>query len=191
MRLLTLPIDEPLPGLVLPEMAAAVGPVEAARRYRAIVLVTLRQLKGLENCRLRLQVEPADANEAVRFWILPKLADRWESDGDVFRSDGWEIDFGGANEGFDVDARGDILCPWLGARWVHAGLLGMGRSVGAVIGPARGGGNYFEARAVGAPEELPSRMLPELPVIRNDADWNDALESALGAALKKVWKAEG
>ena len=54
MRLLTLKIQEPLPGRVFPEMAADHGPEEAARRYRAVAVTTLRQLRGLSEARLRL-----------------------------------------------------------------------------------------------------------------------------------------
>jgi hypothetical protein len=189
MRLLTLSIREPQPGRVLPEMSAEVGPDEAARRYRAIVLTTLRQLMGLADCRLRLEVEPADAAEAVRFRLLPRLADRWERDGEVFRTEGWEIDFGGTSDGFEIHAHGDVLCPWLGVRWVHAALLGLGRTIGQVTGQARDGGTYFHAMA-SSPDGLELRILPELPVIRTGADWDEALESPLGAALKKAWESE-
>lgn len=193
MRLLTLKIQEPLPGQVLPEMTADQGAEEAARRYRAIVVTTLRQLQGLADARLRLLVTPDDADEAVRFWLLPRLAPHWQADGGIFRSNGWEIEFGGESGGgeFDVVATGEVLCPNLGARWVHAGLLGMGRAATHVIGPATGGGEYFEAHSVGASESLPTRVLPELPIIRTSADWQQALDSALGASLKKAWKEEG
>lgn len=191
MRLLTLEIQEPLPGQVLPEMAADHGPEEAARRYRAIVATTLRQLRGLADARIRLNVAPADADEAVRFWLLPRLAHQWQADGGVFRSSGWEIDFGGETDGFEVQATGDILCPNLGARWVHAGLLGMGRTATHVIGPTPDDGIYFEAFAAGGLEDLPTRTLPELPVIRTSADWDEAMGSALGGALKKAWEDEG
>jgi len=187
-RLLTLNIQEPLPGLVLPEMAAVTGPEEAARRYRAIVLTTLRQLRGLGDSRIRLRVEPNDADEAVRFWLLPALAEKWQMEDKVFRSEGWEIDFGGNEIGFSVRASGEVLCPYLAARWVHAGLLGLGTSVGEIIGPATGRGEYFRAKAPGS--ILPPRILPELPVILTDADWQQALDSALGPALKKAWEAE-
>lgn len=172
-------------------MAADHGPEEAARRYRAIVVTTLRQLRGLDHARLRLEIEPADADEAVRFWLLPRLADRWQAADGVFRSDGWEIDFGGNADGFDVRATGEILCPNLGARWVHAALLGMGRTAGEVIGPATNGGEYFTAHAVDGPEDLPPRILPELPVILTSEDWSLALDSILGPALKKAWELEG
>jgi hypothetical protein len=190
-RLLTFTIQEPLPGLVLPEMATDHGPDEAARRYRAIVLTTLRQLRGLAEARIRLIPNPLDADEAVRFWLLPKLAEKWHADGPVFRADGWEIDFGGSDESFPVQATGDILCPFLGSRWVHAALLGLGRSTAEVIGPATGGGEYFRSEAVGAPPGLPPRVLPELPIIRTDDHWQEALATTLGAALKKAWKEEG
>lgn len=189
MRLLLLKIEEPLPGNVLPEMAVETGPEEAARRYRAIVLTTLRQLRGLADARIRLEVSPEDAHEAVRFWLLPRLADRWQASGDIYRADGWEIDFGGFDEGFSVRCEGDVLCPFLGARWVHAGLLGLGSSAGQVVGPATGGGEYFRSESM--TPLLPTRFLPELPVIRTGEDWTTALDSALGGALKKAWELEG
>jgi hypothetical protein len=190
-RLLTFNLQEPLPGLVLPEMAADHGPDEAVRRYRAIVLTTLRQLRGLSEARLRIVPVQTDAAEALRFWLLPRLAETWQMDGSVFRSDGWELDFGGERENFAAHASGDILCPFLGSRWVHTALLGIGRSTGLVIGPAAGGGEYFRCEAPHAPPDLPPRVLPELPVMRTSSHWQDALDSALGPALKRAWIEEG
>lgn len=190
MRLLTLHLQEPLPGLVLPEMAIAHGPQEAARRYRAIAVTTLRQLRGLADARLRLVVTPADAHEAIRFWLLPRLAGRWNSDDGVFRADGWEIDFGGGIDEFLIRATGEILCPFLGARWVHAGLLGLGRTAPHVVGPGVDGGEYFRAHAVDAPANLVPRVLPELPIIQTSQHWAQALDSALGPALKRAWEEE-
>lgn len=191
MRLITFHLQEPLPGNVLPEMATDHGPEEAARRYRAIILTTLRQLRGLSEARLRLVPDPEDAEEAIRFWLLPQLADSWQMDGNVFRSDGWEIDFGGDSGEFTTHATGDILCPFLSARWIHAALLGLGRSTGLVIGPATGGGEYFQCGAADAPADLPPRVLPELPILRSSDHWLDALDSPLGPALKRAWKEEG
>ena len=191
MRLLILKIQEPLPGLVLPEMAADHGPEEAARRYRAIVVTTLRQLRGLADARLRLSVEPDDAHEAVRFWLLPRLAEKWHARDAVFHSEGWEIDFGGNSDRFSIQATGEILCPHLGARWVHAALLGLGRTTHRVIGPAIEGGEYFRAHAPEALEDLPPRILPGLPVIQTHQHWQDALDSPLGPALKRAWEEEG
>lgn len=190
MRLLTLNIQEPRPGQVLHEMAAVCGEDEAARRYRAIAVTTLRQLRGLANARLRILVDPADADEAVRFWLLPRLAERWQTDDGMFRSDGWEIDFGGGSDGFSILATGDILCPYLGARWVHAGLLGLGRTAGEIIGPATDGTEYFRAGINGEAPDLPARILPDLPVIRTDVDWHAALDSALSGSLKRAWEEE-
>ncbi|MES2659002.1 MAG: hypothetical protein V4689_10315 [Verrucomicrobiota bacterium] len=191
MRLLTLKIQEPLPGLVFPEMAVDHGPEEAARRYRAVVVTTLRQLRGLAETRLRLETTPDDAHEAVRFWLLPRLAEKWQSADSFFRTDGWEIDFGGNSENFPIQASGDILCPFLGARWVHAALLGLGRTTHQVIGPAiGGGGEYFRAQAPDAPKDLEPRILPELPVIQTSDHWQEALDSALGPALKRAWEEE-
>lgn len=190
MRLLSLKILEPLPGLVLPEMAADHGPEEAARRYRAIAVTTLRQLRGLADARLRLKVTPEDAHEAIRFWLLPRLAERWSTNAGVFRTDGWEIDFGGSDDEFPVRATGEILCPFLGARWVHAGLLGLGHTVPHVVGPGTEGGEYFRAQASHAPAEFPPRILPELPIIQTSEHWAQAIESPLGPALKRAWEEE-
>lgn len=188
-RLLTLKIHEPLPGRVLPLMAEEHGSDEAARRYRAIVVTTLRQLRGLAETRLRIVAEPSDADEALRFWLLPRLAERWQMEDGVFRADGWEIDFEGNAAAFRIEASGEILCPFLGARWVHAAMLGLERGEHQVIGPAGGGGEYFRARAAVA-DVLPERVLPELPVIREHGHWLEALGSPLGAALKKAWEEE-
>lgn len=191
MRLLTLEIHEPLPGNVLPHVAEEFGAEEAARRYRAIVITTLRQLRGLVETRLRIVPRPVDADEALRFWLLPRLADRWQADGAVFRADGWEVDFGGADpENHQVIARGEILCPFLGSRWVHTAMLGLERGTHRVIGPATSGGEYFHAHSIAPIGPLEDRLLPELPVIRNSAQWDEALASPLGPALKKAWEEE-
>jgi hypothetical protein len=190
MRLLSLKIQEPLPGMVLPEMAAIEGPEEAARRYRAIAVTTLRQLRGLADARLRLVVTPDDAHEAIRFWLLPRLAERWSTDDGIFRAAGWEIDFGGSDDEFPVRATGEILCPFLSARWVHAGLLGLGHGVPQVIGPGADGGEYLSAHADQSPTAFPPRILPELPIIQTHDHWTEALESTLGPALKRAWEEE-
>ncbi len=165
------------------------GPEEAARRYRAVALTTLRQMCGLDGTRLRIIANPGDAAEAIRFWLLPRLADRWQMDGGVFRSEGWEIDFGETGEEFPVHARGEAMCPFLGARWLHAALLGLDRGEHRVIGPATGGGEYLRAGRRDSGRFEP-RVLPELPVIHSNGDWLQALGSPLGAALKKAWEAE-
>lgn len=191
MRLLTLKIQEPVAGRVLPEMVTDHGPEEAARRYRAIVVTTLRQLRGLSDARLRLEIEPQDAHEAVRFWLLPRLAEKWQARDGIFRADGWEIDFGGNTHDFQVHALGEILCPNLGARWVHTALLGIGRATSQVIGPASDGGEYFRAHSAVTATDLPPRILPELPIIRTSGHWLMMMDSTLGPALKKAWEEEG
>lgn len=191
MRLLNLEITEPLPGLVLPEMALECGSEEAARRYRAIVLTTLRQLRFLADSRIRISVSPEDADEAVRFWLLPKLADNWHAANRTYTTAGWKIDFGGDLSGFTVMATAEVLCPNLGARWVHTGLLAMGRATNEVIGVSETEDEYFHAFFTGdSSDDLPPRFLPELPIIRTCDDWEAALDSALGGALKKAWEEE-
>ena len=190
MRLLTLKIQEPLPGTVLPMMIDEHGPDEAARRYRAISVTTLRQLRGLADVRIRILSDPCDAEEALRFWLLPRLADGWQSNAGVFRCDGWEIDFGGTCDGFEIESEGEILCPFLGSRWVHAALLGVERGGVRVTGPATDTGEYFSALPTRASGPLTERMLPGLPIVQTDQHWRDALTSPLGPALKRAWEEE-
>jgi hypothetical protein len=190
--LLELQINEPVPGNVLAEMSMEVGQKEAARRYRAIVTTTLRQLRWLKQARLRLRVVPADGHEAVRFWLLPRLAERWARSDGIFQADGWEIDFGPVGpEAFEAHARSEILCPMAGARWIQAALSGLGQSFGQVSGPAVDGGTYFSASASGPVEVAAERILPPLRVIRSHADWIEALEGPLGTALGRAWEDEG
>ena len=69
-------------------------------------------------------------------------------------------------------------------------MLGLGRTAHEVIGPATGGGEYFRAHAPQAPADLPQRILPELPIIQTSDHWQEALDSPLGAALKRAWEEE-
>jgi hypothetical protein len=147
-------------------------------------------LRGLADTRLSLVPDPDDAGEALRFWLLPRLATRWQSDASAFRADGWEIDFGGDAVVYQVEAVGDILCPFLGARWVHTALLGLERGTHRVSGPACDGGEVFRAHPAAATGQLDERRLPPLPVIRNDAEWKEALETPLGPALMRAWEEE-
>lgn len=189
MRLLNLAIHEPLPGNVLPVMADAVGEEEAVRRYKAIVLTTLRQLRGLTHTRIRVVSHPEDADEALCFWLLPRLADRWQAEDGVFRAEGWEIDFGGGRIEAAVRATGNICCPYLGARWVHAAMLGLERGFHQVVSFSSDGTTCFQARGENA-EMVETRTLPELALVRSDEEWTLAMEGPLGAALRKAREAE-
>lgn len=188
MRILHLQVSEPVPGQVLPQMAEALGPTEAARRYRALVVTTLRQLQGLKSTRLQLQCTPEDAGEAIRFWLLPLLAKQWHARDTVYHAAGWEIAFGPDSAAYEVVAHGEILCPWLCARWVHTAMLGLEREGHRAIGLSPCGLTYFEARSTAPGHPTMDRMLPPLPVIQTDADWQEAMESAIGASLRKSWE---
>jgi hypothetical protein len=190
MRLLVLTIHETLPGCELPITADGHDPAETGRRYRAVVLTTLRQLQGLTNTRIRIQVHPDDADDAVRFWLLPRLSEHWSMENNVFRADGWEIDFGGDCSPFTINAEAEVLCPFLCARWVHTALLGLERGLHQVAGHSPDNDPYLRARAVGSNDSLETKYLPPLPVIRDHNSWQQALESPLGPALKRAWEAE-
>ena len=185
MRRLTLTIAEPIPGKVLPKIVDSHDAEEASLRYRAIIVTTLRQLRGLKDTRIHIKSEPSDAAEAIRFWLLPRLADSWQSDNGRFHADGWDICF--EDDGsYDIEAIGDALCPFLCARWVHTAMIGLEQGNHQAIGPARNGGHYFTACSTNLTENLKDLLLPELPIIQSDKDWNAALNTPLGPALKKA-----
>lgn len=169
MRLLLVFLKEPVPGSVKTRLAADVGAGEAARYYKALVEVQLRQLQGLENCRIRFCYAPDDADEAIRFWLLPLLDGcRGEADGVFLSAAGGrggknrqEIDFrpqGHGNlgdrlerafaEGF-ADGFGEVAvigtdCPDCGARWINAGFSRMANDrLHGMIGPSTDGGYYM------------------------------------------------
>ena len=147
MRLLMVFLKEPIPGKVKTRLASTVGAEEAARRYKALVEVLLRQLQGLENCRIRFCYAPDDADDAIRFWLLPLMnASSGESEnvylaptalGEKYRQ---EIDFRpqgqgdlgermqrafaeGFTDGYEQIAVIGTDCPDCGARWINAGSV--------------------------------------------------------------------
>lgn len=73
MRLLLIFLNEPIPGQVKTELASAVGHNEATRYYKALVEVLLKQLHGLNQTRIRFCYAPNDADDAIRFWLLPLM----------------------------------------------------------------------------------------------------------------------
>lgn len=73
MRLLLVMLKEPIAGQVKTRLGSSVGDELAATYYRALVEVLLKQLQGLQNCRIRFCFTPDDADDAVRFWLLPEM----------------------------------------------------------------------------------------------------------------------
>ncbi len=143
MRLLLVMLKEPIAGQVKTRLAIDVGNEKSAQYYQAIVEVLLKQLQGLENCRIRFCYTPDDAGDAVRFWLLPKLkATLSVKEPNLFviptaGTQEQEIDFrpqigqtltervsAACREGFDhgfteiAAIRSD--CPECGARWINA-----------------------------------------------------------------------
>lgn len=234
MRLLMVFLKEPIPGKVKTRLASTVGAEEAARRYKALVEVLLRQLQGLENCRIRFCYAPDDADDAIRFWLLPLMnASSGESEnvylaptalGEKYRQ---EIDFRpqgqgdlgermqrafaeGFTDGYEQIAVIGTDCPDCGARWINAGFSRMAKEAShGMIGPSLDGGYYLlgmkspypalfenitwsedtvfkETMAAAKNLNLHLEELPALTDIDHEEDWDNLLESSLGAAVKKA-----
>ena len=202
MRLLMIFLKEPIPGKVKTRLASTVGSEEAARYYKALVEVLLRQLQGLENCRIRFCYAPDDANDAIRFWLLPQMnASRGETEhvylaptalGEKYRQ---EIDFrpqGGGDlgdrmqrafaegftDGYEKIAVIGTDCPDCGARWINAGFSRMSNeNTHGIIGPSTDGGYYLLGLKTPCPEVFQNITWSEETVLE------DTIAQAKGAGL--------
>lgn len=178
MRLLLVLIHEPIPGLVLPGLAARLGAEKACDCYKALIEVMLRQLRGLEQCRIRFCYTPADAGDAVRFWLLPKMDAVSSSEANLYHipsstpgEQAQEIDFhalrneitaealgkafaDGFAEGFEQVALIDPTCLECGARWINAAFsrLHPETTKDVIIGPNHEGRYYILAMKSHTPE---------------------------------------
>ncbi|MCP5535609.1 MAG: glycosyltransferase [Akkermansiaceae bacterium] len=178
MRLLLVFLKEPVAGEVKTRLAADVGHDDATRYYKALVEVLLRQLQGLHDCRIRFCYTPDDADDAVRFWLLPAMrATSSATDGLYLAPSSMavdtltqEVDFrpqGAGNlgerlhrafgEGFangfsEISVIGSD-CPECGARWINAAFSRLASASGrdVIIGPSNDGGYYLLALKAPAP----------------------------------------
>lgn len=180
MRLLLVFVNEPVPGTVFTRLAMDLGKQEAARYYKATVEVLLRQLQGLENCRIRICHTPDDAGDAVRFWLLPSMRATSAPEQNLYlapatqAADGsmtQEVDFrpqgtgdlgarlerafaGGFAEGFGDIAVIGPNCLECGARWINTAFSRLDSETArdAVIGPTTKGSYYLLILKSHAPE---------------------------------------
>ena len=179
MRLLLVLINEPIPGEVLPKLAADVGEAKASDYYKALIEVMLRQLQGLEKCRIRFCYSPDDASDATKFWLLPKMDARSSTTEDLYLAPSstaseqasQEVDFrpqgygelghriqrafsDAFSEGYQEVALVDPTCIECGARWINATFARFHtkKSRDTVIGPTDKGRYYILALKSEAPE---------------------------------------
>ncbi len=176
MRLLLVFIEEPTPGKVLPEITAKIGAEKACQYYKAMVEVMLKQLQGLEKCRIRFCYSPHGAGDATRFWLLPQIpATRCDIEGLYIASSPelqtQEIDFraqgggslaerqrrafsAGFSDGYQEIAIVDPTCIECGARWINASFARFHgeTSRDTLIGASEGGDHYILALNSDAPD---------------------------------------
>ena len=179
MRLLLIFLKEPVPGQVKPRLASDIGQEEATRYYKALVEVLLRQLHGLNQTRIRFCYAPDDADDAVRFWLLPLMNATRGTTEDVFLAPSTptttentqEIDFHaqgagdlgtrlnraferGFADGFQEIAVIGTDCPDCGARWINGAFARLSASQDrhGVVGPCPDRGYYLLALKSHTPE---------------------------------------
>ncbi len=179
MRLLLVFLKEPIPGQVKTRLAADVGADDAARYHKALVEVLLRQLQGLSNCRIRFCYTPDDAEDAIRFWLLPEMRAASGPSENLYLAPSshatveltQEVDFRaqghgdpgnrlerafaqGFADGFSEIAAIGTAYPDCGARWINAAFarLTTHPPSHAVIGPGMDGDYYLLALKSPAPQ---------------------------------------
>jgi glycosyltransferase A (GT-A) superfamily protein (DUF2064 family) len=201
MRLLLVFLKEPIPGEVKTRLAADVGEDEAARYYKAMVEVLLKQLRGLQDCQIRFCYAPDDAEDAIRFWLLPEMGVTSGDCKGVYltpihsnKQNGHQkIDFraqGGGHlgdrlnrafeegfaDGYESIAVIGTDCPSCGARWINTAFARLESDAcrDGIIGPSNDGGYYL--LALKSPASFLFRDIP----------WSDSqvLEATLAAAEK-------
>ena len=164
MRLLNIFLKEPLPGQVKTRLAADLGDEQAAVVYRAMVRTLLQQLSGLEETDVRFYFAPDDADEAIRFWILPEILEAPEilldparitfhpqSGGDL--GERLRSAAGAAHaDGYDRVAYIGSDCIEISSRWIHAAFAQLSDRYQMVIGPTPDGGYHLLATSGYYPE---------------------------------------
>ncbi len=226
-RLLLIFLKEPIAGKVKTRLAATVGEDQAVLIYRALVKTLLEQLQWVSDCHYRFCFAPADAQEAMQFWLLPDLAHRLEvgtSRLTPLAPEAPSIDFApqvegdlgarlhaavkqGFGEGFEQVTMIGADCPFVSARWLEAAFMA-GTLADVTVGPTPDGGYFMMQMQAYSPAPftdipwstaqtlavtlerlhaagLSTQLLPSLSDIDHEEDWLAALDSPLGARLKK------
>lgn len=197
MNTLIIFLKEPIAGKVKTRLAATTGHEEAVKRYKAMVEVLLQQLEGLSNTHVRFCYAPDDADDAIRFWILPLLR------GDVIKrsrdflftptkhAPAFTIDFTPQGEGdlgerleratahaFASGAKKVAIigsdCVHCGSRWINAAFL-QTKEDSCVLGPCGDGGYYLLATS------------SHQPALFHDIPWSS--EHTLAETVKAAEKA--
>lgn len=156
-RLLLIFLKEPVEGKVKTRIAQTAGAEQAVNIYKSLVSTLLTQLKWIPNCHYRFCFAPADAEEAIKFWLLPDLNHRMEGpgltplddktpsvdfvaqpDGDL--GDRLESAFKqGFDDGFEQVSAIGSDCPFLSASWIDIAYR-QGKKSDVTIGPTPDGG---------------------------------------------------
>jgi len=167
-RLLLVFLKEPIPGNVKTRLAKDSDNETAALYFRSMVRVLIRQFRGLEDTQIRFCYAPDDAEEAIKFWILPQFEGNttmtsdglfqiedeiptsktqfvdFQPQGDGDLGDRLERGFTkGFEDGFSKVAAIGSDCIEIGSRWINRAFGQMKESQHLSIGPTPDGGYYF------------------------------------------------
>jgi rSAM/selenodomain-associated transferase 1 len=153
-------------------LAAGIGEERAAAIYKSMIRLLLHQLSGLHDCHLRFCCAPDDAQDAIRFWLLPEIMDS-----PAISLPTAHLDFhpqGGGDlgarltrataaafaEGYEKVVVIGSDCIEISSRWIHAALAQLNGRHDAVIGPTPDGGYHLLATS------------RPLPMLFSDIPWS-------------------
>lgn len=208
-HLLHLFVKEPIASKVKPALAAEVGDEEACLKYQAILLTLLQQFDGIEDTDIIINVSPADAVDAVKFWILSAIEDASiklvsehtylfkskksnsalsltfqpaaaidnEERFNNLRKSGYKL-------GYKTVSIMGANCPECGTRWLKMAQMIAESKQCYVHGCAPDDSYYLTTYTKNSQTQY---QLPVLQKIKSQQDWNDSLDSTLGAKLKKQY----
>ena len=186
MRLLIVFLEEALPRQLAPSVANVLGTEKAEVVYRATIRLLLSQLSGLERCHLRFCYRPADAHDAIRFWLLAEIIDhpgihlnieaidfKSQSEGDLGSriSRAAEDAF---DEGYQQVAFIGTNCIEISSRWIHATFAQLNRNYKAVTGAGHKGGCYLLA------------MREYLPSLCRQVTWTSSSDQTKTSILRQA-----
>jgi len=159
-HLLIIFLKEPIEGKVKTRIGKTAGHEKAVQIYKSLVKTLLSQLAWVPDTHYRFCFAPADAEEAIKYWLLPDLNHRIDG-GQVLPLDENtpKVDFipqvngdlgdrleaafkDGFDQGYKTVTAIGADCPFLSARWIQTALIS-GKDHDVTIGPTPDGGYYL------------------------------------------------
>jgi len=157
---------------------------------------------GIEDTLIEIRVQPADALDYVKFWLLPTLSGDANMQGDKFiirspdSAQNLEFIFSTSEKNHLCETYGILkratvnpLCVGCSGRWINAAFASIHQTKPAISGIDQLGNTYlsvqYQDNHTGS-QSPTKNSLPTLPAVYDEASWFEALDSPIGVKLKKA-----